>query len=413
MTVRIHHGQLSLCKGRFVWPGTVMGDPFERAGALLVAELARTGWQAPVFDVDVHTAGSGKDVTRTVSSVSFDTPDGRLSLFYANHQYDGAYCLYRAEIDRKEVACFYDDGSGDRTEAAVERVLSSISAAVTRLSAIDDFPGQDDVTAEGDPVMRRLCHVEPVPVPDSFPVLYAWAERETAYRLVKEPDEVTAEEDYGLSGSGYRLAALGVSDGRPADPRVYEGYTYASDDPAIKAGQAIHGVRHGSFPVEVTLEHLNDVYVVDNAAFRHARAEDVRKAQAEGREQMTDAEIDRWTMATARTMVPWAEYAGGFEDPVYLIGRQTRSDEVRLMKGPVTVRLDGEGVVAAMSDSRTGTETELFRSRLRTIPHCREAARCAEDAARLLCVRATVSEEVQAILDNNPQPSLDGLLARP
>jgi len=416
MAVRVHHEQFSLRKGRFVWPGSVLGEsenPFEMPGAELVSELARTGWQAPGFDVDVYTYGSGRNVTRYVQTVAFETSSGRLSLHFGNHQRDGAYGLYRAEFDGKEAAAFYDDRSGSRPKEAVERVLKEVGTAISRLRAIADFPEHDDVTAEGDPAMRKLCNVEPVPVPADFPVLYAYVEREEARRLAHGEPDANPGDEYGLSGNGWRLAALGLAGGRPADPRCFEGYSYASDDPAIKGTHVIHRPREDALPVEVRLKHLNDVYVVDNAAFRHARTEDVEKALKEGRERMTDSEINRWTMATARTLVPYAEYEGGYEEPVYVIGRQTDFDEVRLMKGPVEVRLDGEGVVTTMADETTGIEMELFRGRLRTIPHCRTAVRVADDACGLLGQSRSVSGEVQAILDNNPQPSLESLLARP
>lgn len=416
MTVKVDHEQFSLYPGRFVWPGTVMGksNPLEAPGVRLVAELARVGWEVPGVDVEIHTYGKGQEITRYVYSVSFDTPRDKLRLTFGNRQRNGAYGLYSAKVENRDEVCFYDDGSGERNPSLVKWAKAWIEELTSRLAKMDSFPGQDWVPSKGDPVIRRLCHVEPIPVPADFPVLYAWADRDDAYRLAGLGDEPDApKNDYGLSGNGWRLCSLGAKDGLPVDPKMNNGYTYASEDPAVRASQVVYTVKEDSLPVELRLRYLNDVYVVDNSAFRHAREAAFEKAKSEGRDRITDGELDSCVLATARTMVPYAEYEGGFEDPVVIIGRQTLAEEARLMRGPIRVDLVGEGVAAIMTDDLTGTEMSLFQSEKRMIPYCRWAARTGTEAGRLLQVDCRISPDVAEILANNPQPSLESLFAKP
>lgn len=413
MTVTVNHEQFQLIEGLFRLPGMMMGgrNPLEQPAAELVSEIARTGWVLPGIDVVIGTHGSGSVVIREVNSVSFDTNEGTMRLIFGNRMHDGTYGLTSVDVDGITKYSCYDDGSGSRTEAATAWISDRLEEAVARLKEIASAPGHDDVTEEGDLNIRTLCRVDPMLAPEDFPALYSWAERDVAYRLAGY-GEAAPKNDYGLSGNGWRLTSLGANDGRPVNPKVYNGYTYASTDPSSKSGHVVYGFREDALPVEIRLKYLNEVFVVDNAAFRKAAAADRQKALAEGRDRMTEVQLNSWTLATARTLVPWSEYDGSFEEPVIVIGRQTFSDEVRLMRGPISVIANDNRVAVEMKDTLSDQVVTLYSGNLK-LPHCRWATRIATEAADLLQVSSEVSQEITDILENSPQPSVDSLLAKP
>lgn len=175
-------------------------------------------------------------------------------------------------------------------------VRKAIDEVTERLRSIASMPGHDDVTEEGDAVLRRLCHVEPVPVPEGFPVLYAWADPNDAYRLAGQGDE---KPTYGLSRMGWRLASLGAS----RNPSIRAATPTPLPTPG-RASHVVHKAKEECLPVEIKLRWLNDVYVVDNGAFEVARKAAWDKAGGEGREKITDGELNECILATARTIVP-------------------------------------------------------------------------------------------------------------
>lgn len=55
-----------------------------------------------------------------------------------------------------------------------------------------------------------------------------------------------------------------------------------------------------------------------------------------------------------------ADYKGGFETPVYLIGRQTEADEVRLARGKIEVTQADERTSVTLTDEVSGNTFLLF-----------------------------------------------------
>lgn len=228
---------------------------------------------------------------------------------------------------------------------------------LARLAEMPSKEGFDDVTDEGDANLRRLAEVEKIPAPEDFPVLFAWVERNDAYRL-RDMHEAEPDQRYGLTTDGARLCTLSSRYNVPNIAR--RGFSYASADPRVRAGHCVHGPKDDASPVAIKLKYLNDVYVVDNAAFERAAEKAVERAKNEGRKRLTDAELDECIAATAKTIVPVTEYTGGFEQVTYVIGRQTDIDEVRLTKGVVeAAQADGRTWVT-LTDGETGHAFVLF-----------------------------------------------------
>lgn len=433
MPVIFDHGKFALASPEFHWPDTgedrAYSSPMERAGGLLVRELARVGWEVPGIEVAIDTYGQGDNLIRRVRKISGATEAGPFSLrFSAQQAHKGRFNvmtgLSEATIPPGLQIVFYDDRSGptgylylgkdwkadgaawmndakvnsklnnkpktylrysghggrgmmahdsdlgreyspdsrqptrmDSNKVAAQ-VVEFIEGLISKLSKMPSAPGFDDVTPQGDANLRRLAAVERIPAPADFPLLYSWVERNDAYRL-NHMDEADSHDKYGLSGNGWRLCAMGARASEMPE-RARDGFSYASTDPTVEAGHVIYGVREDSSPTVVKLKWLNDVFVVDNAAFDHAIEEMRGKIKTENRDRLTDSELDQCIAATARTLTPVTEYTGGFEKPIYVIGRQTEVDEARLVKGAVELSQTDSKTRVVVRDEETGSQFEVF-----------------------------------------------------
>lgn len=448
MPVTFDHGEFCLSDPDFHMPKAT-GNVIVDAGARLLDELRRVGWDVPGLDVRVRTYGEDADLVRVVEEVSGETADGPFRLrfglpqgtvgkwnvttglgdvcvppgikahFYSDNsgpsaelyrgkdwKADGArfareshlhakmdgkpktYLLYSRERghgdvlspvrDPREHAPSLRDPSRLTITGISAAVRDTVDAVVARLAALPDAPGHDDPSPKGDSNLRRLARVEPIPVPDDMPVLFSWAEENDVYRGARGRDE----DRFLVKGNGARLASLGVRGPVPA--KAYDGFSYASADPSVRAGQVIHGPREHSLPAVIRLKDLNEIYVVDNAAFDRAQDAAFAKASAEGRDGITDAELNESVAATARTMVPYAEYAGGYGKPVVVIGRRLGLDECRPAMGPVSLSAGEDGVRATLTDAETGTAFTLFEEDRDVTWTRRYAERAAERAVDAL-----------------------------
>lgn len=219
---------------------------------------------------------------------------------------------------------------------------------VRRLSVLPTKPGHDDLTVEGDANMRRMADVEPVPAPAGFPRLYVKVDANDA-RTAALAHATGDPAEPALVGNGWRLCSLGVPNdpSRPFPERAYDGFNYAFADAECRSGLGlIAGNDDRSHPIAVDLKYLNDVFVVDEAAFHAAREAMVEIVKSQGRDRFTDREVNLWYAALARTMVPAAGYDGSYERPIWLIGRPLGADEAKPVVGKVRlVRSEGENLV--------------------------------------------------------------------
>jgi hypothetical protein len=84
--------------------------------------------------------------------------------------------------------------------------------------------------------------------------------------------------------------------------------------------------------IGVSPTRADGIYVADHAPYEKRREELFEEIKP--RDRLTDAELAEADRARARTIVPVAEYAGGYEQPVVLINRELDFDEVELVSGP-------------------------------------------------------------------------------
>lgn len=423
MGLSIDRGSHSLAKAEFFWTQWLGEQPLSKAGDLLVSELARVGWDVPGIDVLVTVEGSGKSLYRKVERITGDigtgpflfrfglptdpsdrdSPRANLSqaiippgLAIELHSDDsGSASVFRGDwakggkafIRGSRSATKLEDGTPDRIlyeRRGRSRIMPASRNFSRSYAPIGDEPAFLDldevaVTVKGfvetilahlksmpdaehhgtpDAGLSKLLPETAIPVPEGFPKLYAWVNRNTIHNLLNVPER--AADDRGI-GVSTRLASLGTRDGAPVPEIVYDGFVYASTDPNARAGQVIHGSRHGDMPVEITLDALNEVYVVDNAAFEKARKATLEAIRAEGKtDRMDDRQLDACVLATARTIVPVLEYDGSFEDPVHVIRRNLPRELLRVMAGPVEIVDAEDGVRVEMTDAATDTRLPLI-----------------------------------------------------
>ena len=227
--------------------------------------------------------------------------------------------------------------------ALLERLVHRLRAEPT---PIDGEPGAPlpEIIAGGAAKLIRLLHQEPIPAPDAFPTLFTTVESRQAWRIRRAQAGLEREDkrdlECALSG-GRRLCGLGVPNPKdnPFPEIAYDGFVYGYVSPQMKREGCYTSSSKENLPALIRPKILNDVFVFDDGAYAVARDAlwaRVRAVEPE-RKTLTDAEVAQVDAAVARTLVPAAEYMGGYANPVYAIRREIGFDEVEVVIGPVFV----------------------------------------------------------------------------
>ncbi|CAH1688608.1 conserved hypothetical protein [Hyphomicrobiales bacterium] len=88
MALSIDRDDFPLAQPDFVWPNEGNRHPLAHAGARLVQEFARVGWDAPGFNVELAIRGSGRNLHRQVQRISGDLPEGPFVFTFGMHDVD-------------------------------------------------------------------------------------------------------------------------------------------------------------------------------------------------------------------------------------------------------------------------------------------------------------------------------------
>lgn len=176
----------------------------------------------------------------------------------------------------------------------------------------------------GDPLdrLKQMAYIERIPVPKGTPPLVV------AQDSSNQSDSVAVTR-------GRRLCALSIPNDpeNPFPERAYDGFAYGFDRAPYRSEinwfNETSGFGWRDKTMLVCLKYANDIFVVDQKAYLDARRIMWEKVDAEipPRDRLTDAEADSFRAALATTMVPLTEYSGGYEQPMYLIGRPLGWDE--------------------------------------------------------------------------------------
>lgn len=421
MALSIDRDDFPLAQPDFVWPNEASHHPLAHAGARLVQEFARIGWDAPGFKVELAIRGSGKSLHRQVQRISGNLPEGPFVFTFGMQQTDGdgktigaglseivippgvelvtysdnsgpTAALYvgrdwpkdarafidgfkvNAKLDGKrktylryegspkpryrgvllhtnDLGREYDPEGSEPTALTLKAIVAKLESVVDAIIAqLIKLPSAE--LSGSDAGLSDLLPVRTSPAPADFPKLYAWIRDNRLHHLLDDPKG--PEGDYALRG-GTRLLRLGDRPRIKVDQIAYEGFIYASADPMKRREHPFD--RHDrSLPVEISITDLTDVFVVDASLYSHARTKAIEEARAKGKDTLTERDLTEAMAAVARSMVPAAEYRGGYEEPMHLVRRQLARDEVRLLQGPIEMREGNDATDLVITDAETGIE---------------------------------------------------------
>lgn len=185
---------------------------------------------------------------------------------------------------------------------------------------------------------------DPIPFPDSIGPLFCFGEYRDSERIKwgrTFPDKLQPADRYGLSGGGYRLAFLGVPNDGTLPEIAYDGFRWLGIG-KVNARTPISDLEvpghcrwsdRERFVIRVTPDRCDGVYIADHAEYE-ARRKELGDVMEEGRDTFTDEEVNDFTRARARTIIPISDYKGDYKKPVVLINRELSFDEVEIISGP-------------------------------------------------------------------------------
>ncbi len=185
--------------------------------------------------------------------------------------------------------------------------------------------------------------IDGFPEPAAIPMpaigsLFCFGSYDDAMRVrkgAKSSELLEPPDRYGMQGNGWRLVAYGDSDGNI--PQIaHEGFLWCGigevDAHTPKKSLLIPGGHWSSrdeFVFRVKPNRANDIYVADHAAYEKRRQELIDANP--GSERFTQDQVRDFVSARGRTIVPLAEYMGGYEQPIVLVQRELSLDEVELV----------------------------------------------------------------------------------
>jgi hypothetical protein len=426
MPVKIEYDEFKFSQARYIKPtdftlrGFDVANEFVAKANQLVREIARAGWDVPGINVKIRYYGAGKNVFKHCSEISFESvgEDGtakEFSISYFNpvgktgrwNHTASASGIQFGDDWKNRLSLDRDGGAGWRSVKRLKRVIEALESVLAKVAATPSKEGHDIDHPEGDLNLREICTVERTPAPADFPVIYAKVRQEDVYPALGLGDrwtdpEFAADSDYRLRGKECRFANTNVGlKWEEISSEAWESYQFASPDiNASPAGLSMPN-SSGFFPVEIKLQYLDDVFVADMAPFENSRdaAEAVHKAEGRGwgEEEYTDC-IRR----SLRTFTPASEYRGGYEKPVFMIGRLLHEDEARGMAGPVSVVVEDGFVVSRMHDNKSGRDVILYEGGSEAY-HRHRAVDAAQKVARIFNMEPSIDPEIAAALEAHRQ----------
>lgn len=191
------------------------------------------------------------------------------------------------------------------------------------LAIIEEFPVVD--------VIADVCaEPPPIPFPSVVGPFFAYGDGRDAHRITqgkKSVDDLRLSDRYGMTGSGYRLAPLGIKRGPDMPEVAFDGFLWCGTTPNVPGE---HGRYSNDQLIKVTPKDARGIYVADHAVYEKRRKA-LGEAIKDQRDCFTQEEVNDFIRARACTIVPILDYKGDYEDPVYLINRELGFDEVEVI----------------------------------------------------------------------------------
>lgn len=173
--------------------------------------------------------------------------------------------------------------------------------------------------------------VEPsIPMPDGAGPFFTYGEGRDEHRIAtgkKDLNDLELHDQYGLDGSGRRLAPTYIKRGPDLPEVAYDGFLWCGTTPNVPGEPERWSA---DVLIKVTPRDARGIYVADHAVYDKVRAELWEKI-AGARNSLTDEEVNLFMRARACTIVSILDYKGNYEDPVYLINRELGFDEVEVI----------------------------------------------------------------------------------
>lgn len=408
MTVTANNNEFALRKAIFVW-GFDTGashtirplffpanNPLASKSAELLREIARCGWDVPGVDVHIAKAESrsGK-LFSFVSSIVLDNEKSHFKLAFdmsINAASDGSSTNF--------IDYFHEVGSenthyADKVAAndpAMKTFHEIVDRHMARLKSYPTADGHNAYTPEGDANLIKLLAEPVLPAPQISPVLYT----RVAPHLLE-----ASREDGSARLFGPRL--LPLSSGLNRDqlhPRAFDSFAYASTNPDLRVGNGNFLPSGDDLIVEVKPQALNEIYVVDGARRLETEMAYQELTSRSGRDYLHPDEAEDIVTAVAKTMTPITEYKGGFEAPVYLIGRCLLPGEARLVRGPTEVVKNDEVISVKLIDALRGRKITIEDIAISKSGALEHAVQLAERVAGQLKSEALIPLSVTQEINN-------------
>ena len=203
------------------------------------------------------------------------------------------------------------------------------------LPAIEAFPVAD--------TLEEFPEPPPIPMPVGVGSFLAHASYGDTRRIElgkKCVEDLPLADHYGMNGSGWRLAPLGIKRGDDLPEVAFDGFLWCGTTPRIHNDYI--GYSSHDHLVKITPKDARGIYVADHAVYARRRAELAESIKGQ-RDRFTDAEVNDFVRARACTIVPITEYRGDYGEPVYLINRELGFDEVEVIgKRPTSDHTKGQ-----------------------------------------------------------------------
>jgi hypothetical protein len=226
-----------------------------------------------------------------------------------------------AEPDHREYAPMGDEPVSYDTAEVMAEVRAYLQDVV--LPAIEAYPIAD--------VVADVCaEPPPIPFPSGIGPFFTYGEGRDVRRIElgkKCLDELQLADRYGMNGSGWRLAPIGIKSGDDLPEVAYDGFLWCGTTPNVPGE---HGRGSADQLVKVTPKNARGIYVADHAVYEKRRAA-LSEAIKDQRDRFTDAEVNDFIRARACTIIPILDYKGDYEAPIYLINRELGFDEVEVI----------------------------------------------------------------------------------
>lgn len=158
------------------------------------------------------------------------------------------------------------------------------------------------------------------PFPEGLGPIFCFGERKDAYRITTGRTNRTKLDPSDRYGMLRPQCGFGPAGALPTKDTL--------DVPGWY-GSSLDDTR---YIIRVTLNRADGIFISDYGAFEKRRSELFEEIKP--RDRLTDAELYEAQKAQQDTMVPIAEYQGGFTRPVISVKRELDLDEVEVVSGP-------------------------------------------------------------------------------